>query len=61
MCIIHSGMAYAIHIDILSLAHHLICHRFSPFNCCLSVVLLLDKVHVVFCPNKQRSFELLCV
>ena len=35
----------------------------SPFNCCLSVVLHLDKgdypeiSHVVFCPNKQRSFE----
>ena len=35
---------------------------FLPFNCCLSVVLLLDKedypknLHVVFCPNKQRYF-----
>ena len=39
----------------------------SPFNCCLSVVLELDEEdypensHVVFYPNKQRSFEpLLC-
>ena len=37
---------------------HLIFHRFSPFNCCLSAVLWLDKgdypenSHVVFCPNK---------
>ena len=37
--------------------------HFSPFNCCLSVVLYLDEgdcsenVHLVFCPNKQRSFE----
>ena len=42
------------------LALHLICH-FSPFNCCLSVSLQLDKedypenVHVVFCPNTNRS------
>ena len=26
-----------------SLAFHLIFHCFSPFNCCLSVVLYLDK------------------
>ena len=38
-------------------------HCFSLFNCCLSVVLQLDKGHypenlqVVFCPNKQHSFE----
>ena len=38
-------------------------HRFSPFNCCLSVVLWLDKgdypenSHVVFYLNKQRSFK----
>ena len=37
--------------------------HFSQFNCCLNVVLQLDKgdypenSHVVFCPNKQRSFE----
>ena len=37
--------------------------RFSPFNCCSSVVLELDKrdypehSHVMFCPNKQRSLE----
>ena len=37
--------------------------HFSPFNCCLSVVLQLEKgdypenSHVVFCPNKRRSFE----
>ena len=37
--------------------------RFSPFNCCLSVVLQLDKVdypensHFAFCPKEQRSFE----
>ena len=37
--------------------------RFPPFSCCLSVVLLPDcedypeNLHVVFCPNKQRSFE----
>ena len=50
------------------LALHLVFHRFSPINCCLSVVLKLDKgdypenSHVVFCPNKQRYFEvLLCV
>ena len=41
--------------------------HFSPFNCCLSVVLLLgtgdypENSHAVFCPNKQRSFEPLCV
>ena len=46
-----------------ALALHLIFHRFSLFNCCLSVVLQFDKgnypenLHVVFCPNKQRSFE----
>ena len=45
------------------LALHLIFHRFSTFNCCLSVVLQLDKgdypehSHVVFCPDKQRSLE----
>ena len=33
-------------------------HHFSPFNCCLSVVLYLDRgdypenLQVVFCPNK---------
>ena len=44
---------------------HLTFHGFSTFNCCLtlSVVSELDKgdypenSHVVFCPNKQRSFE----
>ena len=36
---------------------------FSLFNCCLSVVLQLEKgdypenSHVVFCPNKQRYSE----
>ena len=47
---------------------HLIFHRFSPFNCCLTVALQLGKgdypenSHVVFCPNKQRSFEaLMCL
>ena len=40
------------------LALHLICNRFLPFNCCLSVLLYLDKgdysenSYVVFCPNK---------
>ena len=40
------------------LALHLIFDCFSPFNCCLSVVLQLDKgdylenLHVVFCPGK---------
>ena len=29
--------------QISNLAFHLIFHRFSPFNCCLSVVLYLDK------------------
>ena len=44
------------------LALHLIFHRLSPFNCCLSVVLQLDKgdypenLHVEFYPHKQRSF-----
>ena len=39
---------------------------FSPFNCCLSVVLQLDegnyppKSYVVFCPNKQHYLNLLC-
>ena len=43
------------------------CHssmsQFSPFKCCLSVVLYLDKgdypenLHVVSCPSKQCSFE----
>ena len=46
-----------------SLALHLISHRFSPFNYCLSVDLSLDNgdypqnSHVVFCRNKLRSFE----
>ena len=37
--------------------------HFSLFNCCLSVVLWLDKgdylenSHLVFCPNKQCSFK----
>ena len=37
--------------------------HFPPFNCCLSVILYLNKgdylknVHVLFCPNKWRSFE----
>ena len=37
--------------------------HFPPFNCCLNVVLWLDKgdypenSHVVFCPYKQRSFQ----
>ena len=40
------------------LAFYLIFHRFSPFNCWLSVVLLLDKGdypkirRLCFCPNK---------
>ena len=41
---------------------------FSPFNCCLSVVLLLDKRNyppqnsqVVFCPNKYLFFCFLFV
>ena len=44
-----------------SLAFHLIFHRFSPFNSCLSVVLLLGKgdypenLRRLFCPNTQRS------
>ena len=35
----------------------------SPFNCCLSIILSLDKrdytetLHAEFCPNKQSSFE----
>ena len=47
------------HIKRLSSTSH-----FSILNCCLSVVSLLDKghypenSHVVFCSNKQRSFEL---
>ena len=38
-------------------------NRFSPLNCCLSVVLYLDKGDypnnscVVVCSNNQRSFE----
>ena len=43
-------------------------HRFSTFNCCLSVVLQLGKgdytecLHFVFCSNKQCSFEpFMCV
>ena len=46
------------------LALHLIFHRFSPFNCSLSVVRQLDQgdhpenSRVVFSPYKQRSFEL---
>ena len=38
-------------------------HRLSLFNCCLSVILYLDKgdyskhSHVMFCPDKQHSFE----
>ena len=49
--------------QISGLAFYLIFHRFSPFNCCLSVVLQLDKgdypenLQVVTCPNKQHSFE----
>ena len=45
------------------LAFSPIFHRFSPFNCCVSVVLWLDKgdypdnLQVVFCPDKSRSFE----
>ena len=45
------------------LALHFIFHRFSSLNCCLCVVLQLDKgdypenSRVVFCPDKQRSFE----
>ena len=37
------------------------------FDCCLNVVLLLDKElypknsHIVFCPNKLHYFEPLCV
>ena len=50
--------------QIRGLALHLIFHGFSPFNCCLNVVLQLGKVdypknlNVAFCPNKQRSFLL---
>ena len=39
-------------------AFHFIFHRFSPFNCCLSVIMLLDKgdypenLQVLCCPNK---------
>ena len=50
-----SGLAFQLSI--------LIFHRVSPFNCCLSVVLQLDKedypenLQVVFCPDKQRSLE----
>ena len=46
---------YSKQINVVAL--HLIFHRFSPFNSCLSVVLWLDKrdypenSHVVFCPN----------
>ena len=42
---------------------HLIFFRFSSFNCCLSVVLQVDKedypenLHVVLFPNKWRYFE----
>ena len=50
------------------LAFHLISYRFSPFNCCLNVVLSLDKgdypenLQAVFCPDKSRSFEpLMCL
>ena len=48
---------------VVFLTSHPIFHRFSPFNCCLSVVLYLDKrdypenSHAVFCPYKQHSFE----
>ena len=46
--------------QISGLALHLI---FLLYNCCVSVVLWLDKEdypensNVVFCPNEQRSFE----
>ena len=49
--------------QIRGLALHFIFHSFSSFNCCLSVVLQLNKVyypensHVVFCHNKQPSLE----
>ena len=49
---------------ISGLALHLIFHHFSPFYCCLSVVLWLVKgdypknLHAVFCPNKQYYCEL---
>ena len=52
---------------ISGLARHLIFHRFLPFNCCLSVVLQHNKGDypensiVVFCPNKKRSLNSLCV
>ena len=40
---------------------------FQPFNCCLSVVLQLDKgdypenSHDVFCPNKQHFESFVCL
>ena len=49
--------------QISDLAFLLICHRFSPLKCCLSVVLQLDKrdypenLQVAICPNKRPSFE----
>ena len=49
--------------QISGLALRLIFDRFSPVNCCFSVVLQLGKgdypenSRVVFCPSKQRSAE----
>ena len=46
--------------EVRELALHPIFHRFSTLNCCLSLVLYLEKgdypenSHVAFCPNKQR-------
>ena len=57
------------HSWISGLASHLIFHRFSPFNCCLSVVLLLDKKKKItpkirmlcFVLIHSILFNLLCV
>ena len=43
--------------QISDLARHLIFHRLSSFNCCLIKGITQKKLHAVFCPNKQRSFE----
>ena len=50
--------------QIKGLAFHLIfSHRYSPFNCFLSVVFLRDKGdyaenwHVEFCPNNNKKAE----
>ena len=55
----HSS-AKKLSVSLLYISFSIVFHRLI---CCLSVVLYFDKgdcpenVHVVFCPDKQRSFE----